>query len=263
MSDRYLNRETAPLTAKTWELLDHVMVEAAKSQLLARRMIPVEGPYGLGVRAMPLADVPTDTGTTTARFLPLQMIFKVFSLSLRDVAAFERDNLPLDTSRVALAAMECARAEDALLFHGTGETQSLLVGTGVTKCKLTSWKTVGRAAADITAAVVSLDEAGFHGPYALALVPERYNALFRRYPDGNDTEMEHLSQVVTGGIHKAPALNSGGVLLATGAQFSAIVLGQDMNLGFIGQVAENLEFSISESLALHLREPKSVCVLEG
>jgi hypothetical protein len=41
------------------------------------------------------------------------------------------------------------------------------------------------------------------------------------------------------------------------------VLGQDMMIGFIGPSGGELEFSISESLALRVRQPKSICVLEG
>jgi hypothetical protein len=36
-----------------------------------------------------------------------------------------------------------------------------------------------------------------------------------------------------------------------------------MTIGFIGPVEENLEFSISESLALMIREPRAICVLRS
>jgi uncharacterized linocin/CFP29 family protein len=52
------------------------------------------------------------------------------------------------------------------------------------------------------------------------------------------------------------------LLLASGRQFASIVLGQDMSVGFIGPVGEDLEFSISESLALLIREPKAICALK-
>jgi uncharacterized linocin/CFP29 family protein len=76
------------------------------------------------------------------------------------------------------------------------------------------------------------------------------------------TEMEHIQTLVTGGLVKVPILKDGGVLLAVGRQYASIVLGQDMTVGFIGPDEEKLEFSVSESLALYLRVPASVCVLE-
>jgi len=53
------------------------------------------------------------------------------------------------------------------------------------------------------------------------------------------------------------------VLLASGLQYASIAIGQDMVVGFVGPKDGELEFSISESLALRIRQPKSICVLEG
>nr|HID14514.1 hypothetical protein [Anaerolineae bacterium] len=49
-----------------------------------------------------------------------------------------------------------------------------------------------------------LDGAGFHGPYCLALAPDRYNLLLRRYPQGTVSELEHVKTMVTDGVFKAP-----------------------------------------------------------
>jgi len=58
-------------------------------------------------------------------------------------------------------------------------------------------------------------------------------------------------------------LKEGGVLLASGVQFASIVIGQDMAVGFVGPSDGDLEFSMTESLALHVRQPGAVCVLEA
>jgi len=58
--------------------------------------------------------------------------------------------------------------------------------------------------------------------------PRLYNQLFRRYPPGHHTELEHVSQVVSEGIVKAAAIESGGVLLASGSGYATIVLGLDL-----------------------------------
>ena len=95
----------------------------------------------------------------------------------------------------------------------------------------------------------------------MALAPSRYNLLFRRYPQGG-TELEHIGVAVTDGIFKAPGLDSGGVLLASGKQYASIIMGQDMSVGFIGPVGGDLEFSVSETLALMVRQPAAICVLK-
>jgi uncharacterized linocin/CFP29 family protein len=115
---------------------------------------------------------------------------------------------------------------------------------------------------DVIQAATKLDEAGFHGPYALALTPSRYNLLFRRYRQGNVTELEHVRSLVTEGVIKAPAIRSGGVLLASGRQYASIVLGQDLKTGFVGPSGTEYEFTVSESVALRLLQPTAVCVLQ-
>lgn len=107
-----------------------------------------------------------------------------------------------------------------------------------------------------------LDGAGFHGPYTLALAPSVYNLLFRRYPQSNATQIEHLRLLVTDGIVKAPAVSSGGVLLASGRQSASIILGQDLMASFVGPSGRDYEFMVSESLVLRLMEPAAVCVLK-
>lgn len=260
MENGYLGREDSPIGEETWKAIDATMTEAAKSLLAGRRLLYVEGPFGLGLKGVPLPDVKSNSGLVTSSFVPLSLIQKSFVMSKRDLAASEREGLPINTAPVAAAALDCASWEDDIIFRGTAGLQGLLTAQGASEIKLTAWKEVGKAADEIIAALTTLDDAGFHGPYSLALSPSRYNLLLRRYPQG-ETELEQIRSM-TNGVFKAPILDSGGVLLASGRQYAAIVLGQDMSVGFIGPVGENLEFSISESLALLIRQPKAICALK-
>jgi uncharacterized linocin/CFP29 family protein len=293
MANKYLGREDAPISAAVWEKLDATVIEVAKSQLVGRRLLHIEGPYGLGLKFVPLDDMlisaeweeaPESTEGAEEKeedtlfedlslgpeivaspVIPVALIRHAFVLGARDLAAYERDGVGLDLSGVAEAAVACARAEDQLIFKGSVdlETSGLLNAEGNHSFKLSAWEKVGRAADDIIKAVTLLDGSGFHGPYSLALAPSRYNLLFRLYPQSSTTELAHLQSIVTAGIFKASILKEGGVLLASGRQFASIVIGQDMSVGFIGPSDGELEFSISESLALRVRQPKAICALEG
>jgi len=262
MANKYLAREDAPFGSEIWKVLDSVMMEAAKSQIVGRRLLHIEGPFGLGLKVLPLQDVETESGLIVSEFLPVLLIQKTFSISVRDLASYEREGIALNTGRVAEAAIECARLEDGLIFNGIPPAPGLLTVEGSNEIKLSPWDEVGAAAEDIIKAMTILDKAGFHGPYSLALAPSRYNLLFRRYPRGNFSEMEQVRTMVTEGIFKAPILESGGVLLASGRQFASIVLGQDMTIGFVGPTGEEIELSISESLVPLVRQPKAICVLK-
>jgi uncharacterized linocin/CFP29 family protein len=262
MANKYLAREDAPFGSDTWKVLDSVMMEAAKSQMVGRRLLHIEGPFGLGLKAVPLQDIETESGLIVSEMLPVLLIQKTFALGVRDLASYEREGIALDTSAVAEAAIECARLEDDLIFNGMPPAPGLLTIGSSNELKLSPWDEVGAAAEDIIKAMTILDNAGFHGPYSLALAPSRYNLLFRRYPRGNFGEMEHVKTMVTEGVFKAPILESGGVLLASGRQFASVVLGQDMTIGFVGPTGEEIEFSISESLAPLIRQPQAICVLK-
>ncbi len=257
----YLLREDAPISEEAWQALDRTMVEAARSVLTARRLLHIEGPFGLGFKGLPLGDPQADRGMVIGRTLPVVLLQRSFTMAKRDFAAAGQGNI-LDTAPVAAAALECARAEDSLIFGGVPGVPGLLTAKGSAEQKLSAWEEVGMAADDLIKAVTLLDSAGFHGPYVLALAPARYNLLLRRYPTGNISELEHVRTIAAEGVVKAPALDKGGLLLASGRQFASIVVGQDMGIGFTGPVDERLEFTVSETLVPFIREPRALCLLK-
>jgi len=262
MENNYLGRSEAPISAELWKLLDGVMVGAAKSQLAGRRIVDIEGPFGYGLKVIPLSDADLGKGVTGSSFVPLNQISSSFSLGKRDLAAYERDPVALDTGPVAGAAIDCARNEDMAIFNGIHGNPGLLTAEGSSVQTLTKWDKVGSAADQIIAAATQLDEAGFHGPYSMALAPSLYNLLLRRYPQGDGTELDHIRTIVTEGVVKAPAIKKGGVLLASGRQYCSLVIGQDMSLGYNGPSGDNLEFYIAETLSLLIRVPEAICVLK-
>jgi uncharacterized linocin/CFP29 family protein len=263
MANKYLAREDAPLEPAVWELLDGTMKQVAKSQLVGRRLLDTEGPYGLGLKAVPLPDKETESGLLSSQILPVLFLQNHFTLGTRDIASYERDGLALDTGPVAEAALMCARQEDELIFRGAPHVPGLLNVEGANHIALSAWDEIGAAAEDIIQAMTHLDNAGFHGPYALALAPARYNLLYRLYPRGKQSELEHIEMMASKGVFKAPLLESGGVLLAANVRCASIVLGQDMSIGYIGPAGDKQEFSISESLTVLIRQPRAVCVLEA
>ncbi|MBP1928653.1 putative linocin/CFP29 family protein [Methanolinea mesophila] len=262
MASKYLAREEAPIGGETWKMLDATMAGAAKSILTGRKLLHIEGPYGLGLKGIPLEDCQVSECMITSQFVPVTMLYTTFCLGIRDLMAYEQTGLPFTASPVAAAALECAGQEDALVFEGVEGCPGLMSVEGANSHKLASWNTVGKAADDIIQALTKLDEAGFHGPYSLALAPSRYNLLYRAFIQGTGTELENLKSIVSAGVYKAPSLKSGGVLIASGKMYASIVLGQDMTIGYIGPVGDSLEFSITESLALLIREPGAICVLK-
>ena len=262
MENRYLGREEAPLGAGTWKLLDSTMIEAAKSQLTGRRIIAMDGPFGFGLKVIPVSDCVLEEGISGSTFVPVNEIKSEFSLGKRDLASFEKDQLILDMGPVACAAIDCAAKEDQIIFNGVEGSPGLLTAEGSCSQTLTKWDKIGTAADQIIESVTRLDDAGFHGPYCMALAPSLYNLLLRRYPQGAGTELDHIRGIVSDGVVKAPVLKKGGVILASGRQYATIVVGQDMTIGYNGPVGDGLDFYVIASLALLIRAPEAICVLK-
>ena len=270
MSEQYLNRGDAPFGAGVWEAIDKAVVGAARSQLAGRRLLHTIGPQGLGLKALPFGDGPVQGNTvenvtvSSSGMIPVAMIHSAFTLSVRDVAAYEQSGLPLDLDAAVKAALALAHQEDQIVFNGLPSLNvvGLLDTPRVRSIKLRPWNAVGDAVQDVISAVGELDAAGFLGPYALALTPKSYNQLFRLYPQSDTTELEHARQVVTDRIVKAPALPGGGVLIDTGGPFANIVLGQDMMTSFVGPAPGRYQFALLESIALWVRVPEAICILK-
>ncbi len=261
MANKYLLQEDAPVGPEVWQLLNQTMIEVAKANLSARKILPIKGPLGFGVKQISLSDEKLSDGIFLSKTLPLFFIHKTFSLSTRDLASYEKDGVALDLSKFIEVVRECCKVEDKIVFEGINSS-GLLSMPGTLSCQMSEWKKVGQAVEDLIKAINALDEAGFYGPYIVALPPNRYNLLFRRYESGNQTEYEHIKTFVKS-IVKAPNLRNEAIVFSDSPSYASLIIGQDMSIGFIGPKDELLEFSISESLALLVNVPSAFCIMRG
>jgi uncharacterized linocin/CFP29 family protein len=120
---------------------------------------------------------------------------------------------PLDLTPAQDAAEAVANREEEFVYRGQPDFRlpGLLTYEGSQQLDGGDWAAVERALGDVLAAVTRLDEAGYRGPYALALGPPLYNGLFRLYPGTDVSQIQHLRHLCTRGIYKAPI--EGGVLV--------------------------------------------------
>jgi uncharacterized linocin/CFP29 family protein len=257
----FLGRDEAPISGSVWEVLDGTMLEVARGELAGRRLLDIDGPYGPGLKEVPLADEEVDDGVFVSASMPLAFVQQPFALFTRDLAAFEREPASIDLTPLVEATRTVARKEDELVFQGSSRTTGLLTAKGALKASLADWSELGAAQSDLIGAVNTLDAAGFHGPYTVALSPQRYNLLLRRFETAAVSELDVIREMADGGVYKAPGLADGGVILQAGKEFAHIVIGQDMAIGFTGPAPGRLEFYVAESLAVRVLVPPAVCVL--
>jgi uncharacterized linocin/CFP29 family protein len=261
MDSAFLGRDDAPLSPRLWEILDGTVLGVARGELAGRRLLEIDGPYGLGLKSVPLADEEIEDGVFVSASLPVTVLRRQFALNVRDLAAFEREPSSIDLGPLVEATRAVVRKEDELVFRGSARTPGLMTSERAAGADLSDWTELGAAERDVLEAVSALDEAGMHGPYALALAPRRYNLLLRRFETAAVSELDVVRTIATEGVVKAPALEDGGVLIQAGREFAHIVVGQDLSLGFVGPNEGGLEFFVSESLALRVLVPQAVCTL--
>ena len=252
------------------ELLDRIekaAVSAAQEIVSGRRIIDVEGPYGVGLTTVEVGnDELTDDAAGRAsavvgKALAVPMIYRRFAISKRHIAAFQEQERPLNLRAAEDAAQEVVAREEEFVYYGRPDFHlaGLLTAEGRRTLKAGDWDSVDKVLEDVISAVNMLDGNGYRGPYGLALAPELYNNLFRRYPGSDVLQIEHLKRLCTRGIVKAAI--EGSVLVAK--DVGSIVLGQDLQVTHLSSDAAHENFAISESLVLKIEAPDAICTITG
>jgi uncharacterized linocin/CFP29 family protein len=256
----------APESAELLNKIEEAAVSAARDILSGRRIIDVEGPYGLGLTAVEVGNDdlcrqpdPGEASAVLSHALSLPMIYRRFSLSRRRIAAFREMGQPLNLKVVEDAAQAVATREEEFIYHGQPDfhLHGLLTAAGRNTLQGGDWGSVDQVLDNVIAAVNTLDGKGYRGPYGLALAPALYNNLFRRYPGSDLLQIEHLKRLCTRGIVKAQI--EGGVLVAK--DVGSIVLGQDLQIAYLTQDAAHENFAVTESLVLKIEAPDAICTI--
>ena len=255
-----------PFDAAILALMEEVAVAEARKTLTARRFLPVYGPFGLGYVAAPAGNDDlrqhASHGATTiiSRTIPVPMIYRHFTMGRRRIAAYTEAGHALDLSSPSRAAMEVAAREEELIYQGDPEFGLAGLCTVENRNHLEGgdWMDVEQVLRDVLAAVTLLDDARYHGPYALALEPRLYNNMFRRYPEGSDMlQIDHLKGLCTNGIYKTDI--TGAVLVAPEA--GALLIGEDLTVDYTFPDSAHFNFAVRESIVLRIDAPQAICTI--
>lgn len=258
--------QSAQVSADIMEKIEATAVAAARDILTGRRLLDVEGPYGLGLTTVEVGNDdlcrqpgPDEASAVVSHAVSMPMIYRRFALSKRRISAFEEMGQPLNLKAAADAAQAVATREEEFIYQGQPAFRlpGLLTVEGRNTLQGGDWSQVDQVLDDVIAAVNILDGKGYRGPYGLALAPAFYNGLFRRYAGTNLLQIEHLKRLCTRGIVKAAIV--GGVLVAP--EVGSLVIGQDLQVSYLGPDAAHYNFTVSESLVLKVEAPDAICVI--
>lgn len=277
----YLMRDEAPLSAGQWARLDQVVTDTARRALVGRRFIPLSGPFGPGVQALPddhivgagmgavdrTGDSPGEEVRTVARsYIPLPITYKDFRVHWRDIETSRQHGVVLDFADAAIAAGDVARTEDDLIFTGRVDAgqHGLLTDPGRTRVPMSDWGTSGNAFNDVVAATQRLVEGGFFGPYALVVSPRLYALLHRVLGNTGVLEIEQVQKLTREGVYQTSILpDPAALVVSTGAQNMDLAVAQDLTTAYLGPEHMNHLFRVFEVVALRIRRPGAICQIGG
>ena len=261
-------RIAGAITSELMNRIEGAAISAAREILSGRRIIDVEGPYGIGLTTVEVGndDVcrepgPDEASAVVSRALSVPMIYRRFAISKRRIAAFEETGQPLNLKVAEDAAQAVASREEEFIYQGQPDFHlgGLLTVEGRQSLDAGNWDNVDEVLGDVIAAVNVLDDKGYRGPYGLALAPALYNSLFRRYAGSDLLQIEHLKRLCTRGIVKAAI--EGCVLVAR--DVGSIILGQDLQVSHLTSDAAHEHFAVSESLVLKIEAPDAICTISA
>jgi uncharacterized linocin/CFP29 family protein len=254
------------ITSELMDRIEDAAISAAREILSGRRIIDVEGPYGTGLTTVEVGNDdrcrepgPEEASAVVSHALSVPMIYRRFAISKRRIAAFQETGQPLNLKVAEDAAQAVATREEDFIYHGQSDFRlgGLLTVEGRQNVKGGNWDNVDEVLGDVITAVNVLDGRGYRGPYGLALAPELYNSLFRRYAGSDLLQIEHLKRLCTRGIVKAAI--EGCVLVAR--DVGSLVLGQDLQVSHLTSDAAHEQFAVSESLVLKIEAPDAICTI--
>jgi uncharacterized linocin/CFP29 family protein len=254
------------ITSELMNRIEEAAIVAAREILSGRRIIDVEGPYGVGLTTVEVGNDdrcrepgPEEAGAVVSHALSVPMIYRRFAISKRRMAAFQETGQPLNLKVAEDAAQAVATREEDFIYHGQSDFRlgGLLTVEGRQNVKAGNWDNVDEVLGDVITAVNVLDGKGYRGPYGLALAPELYNSLFRRYAGSDLLQIEHLKRLCTRGIVKAAI--DGCVLVAR--DVGSLVIGQDLQVSHLASDAAHEQFAVSESLVLKIEAPDAICTI--
>lgn len=266
MSDHLL-RDHAPLTPRTWELVDEEARDTLRVALAGRRVVDVVGPLGWDRAAEPTGRIdrldagPSDSVVARRRrVVPLVELECPIVLPRAELEAVARGAEDPDLSAVVAAAEHLAAAENTTIFHGfsAGGLPGVVDASPHEAIPLPAEPAAHPLA--VIDAMETLRAAGVGGPYALALDVELFTALQKATDPNGRPVLERLRRTVDGPLVRTPALRGAVLLSRRGGDFR-LSLGGDLSIGYRHHDAEHVRLYLVESLAFQVIGPEAAVAL--
>jgi len=268
----FLARDTVSFSEEFWERIDKTVVSTVKNHLIGRRVLPLFGPLGPGATSINIDTVSVTeedkdgfVKTNGRRFVEIPQIYEDFSILWRDIEHSEATGIPLDLSKVMLAAQALAQKEDRLIFFGSEFLghEGIFTTPGVPTLQRKDWLVGDNAYTDIAAGLAMFRSKGIIGSCNLVLSPDLYVQLHRIIPGLGMTEAERISKLLNGNVFESYVLGTNkAVFLCAEPQYMDLVVGKDIETGYLESKDFNHVFRILETVALRIKMKDAIVIFE-
>lgn len=249
-----LHRELAPITNKVWGEIDNRAMEVIKSYLSARKVVKVNGPFGLDFNVITEGrlDNIVDEGDLcygNYKVLPLTEARIEFEMDRWELDNIERGARDIDYEPLEKAAEKIALFEENAIFNGL-EKASIdgLKNAGKIK-EITLGKDLTSIMEGISLGIIKLRESYQKGPFNLVVNDKVYTRILSvnsAYP--LDERIEEL----TGGKIIFNHVIDGAYLIPHNHDDLELTIGQDFAIGYQSHTRETVRFFITESFTFRV-----------
>jgi uncharacterized linocin/CFP29 family protein len=263
----HLLRSHAPITDSDWGLLDEEARQRLTVALAARQLVDFDGPRGWTYSATNLGRVTALAGSVVdgvsgaqRRVLPLVELRADFTLAREELRAAERGAEDVDLEALDMAALNIALAENIAVFHGWEEAGIVGITEASSHDALPLGDSAGGYPSVVARAAERLHRAGIPRPYGLALGPECYRAVVETTEHGGYPVFEHLREITSGPLVRAPGVRGAVLVSQRGGDF-LLESGQDLSIGYASHDADVVELYLQESFSFRVATPEAAIAL--
>ncbi len=249
------NSDDDVLTEDEFKYLSSEVTRVASNVRIFRKYISVYN-AGKGVDAVPLETIASKDGIAPVEriVIPLHEFSVKFVLSQKSIDyARSRKEMP-DISTALQAATKLAIDEDSYI------AKTLLSCKDALRIPMGRWEEAGVAIDDVTKALQELVKQGITGPYVLFVSPDRYAKLLKVYE--RVTELERLKSLVKDVVQSIHIPGDMAILISANPYIIDVAVGVDTEVNYIGPENGNHVFRIRETIALRIKNPKGIVILE-
>jgi uncharacterized linocin/CFP29 family protein len=258
----FLKRNKAPITDEVWEAIDDRAREVLKPQLYARKFVDIDGPHGWEFSAQPLgrtSQMQEAAGVYWAKreVLPLLELKIPFELDKKLLDDINRGNPSVDLKPLDNAAKKIAEFEDNLIYAGLESTNIKGLKSILEERKMNvKIDSPSSLLQGINDSLSEFTKEGVEGPFALVIDRKEWSKLIAEkqgYPL-NRLVKDLLSD---GDIILSPRFEKPFLVSLQGGDLK-LVVGQDMSLGYEGELKDKVRFYFTESLTFQIITPEAV-----